>query len=294
MKIGFIGFGEAAYEISFGLKQEGLANICAFDVMQNHEVFGPQIKERAAKSQVTLLNTAQELVEKVDSIFVAVPADYSYGVSESLKPFLRKDKLYVDLTASTPDNKKKIWENIKDTGVKFVDAAMMGPLPLYKLKVPILSSGNGAQRLYDEMTPFGMVITVIGENPGDASAIKLLRSIYLKGSASLLFEMLEAAYKLGVEDQVIASLSDTLDRKSFAETMNRLVTGTAIHAQRRGVELSGSVQMLNKEGIDSGMSEAAVKKHESIAALNFREKFEGRTPKDWREVISIMVKGKNS
>ena len=196
--------------------------------------------------------------------------------------------LYVDLTASTPDNKKSIWDNIKDTGVAFADGAMMGPLPLYKLKVPILASGSGAKRFYDEMTPWGMKITVIGENPGDASAIKLLRSIYLKGSASLLFEMLEAAHKLGVEDQVIASLSDTIDRANFAETMNRLVTGTAVHAKRRGVELSGSVKMLAKEGLASEMSEAAVKKHESIAALNLRERLQGRTPKDWREVISVM------
>ncbi len=204
--------------------------------------------------------------------------------------FIKKGMLYVDLTASTPDNKQKIWENIKETGVEFVDGAMLGALVVYKHKVPILASGCGAQRFCDEMTQFGMKITNISDIPGDASAVKLIRSIYMKGNASLLFEMLEAACNFGVEDIVIDSLSDTMDSKSFVETMNRLITGTAIHAQRRAVELCGSVDMLRNAGIGSEMSTAAVQKHQNLAALDFKTKMKGRVPKDWREVFSLITK----
>lgn len=290
MKIGFIGFGEAAYEMACGLKQEGLTDIYAYDVMQNNGVFGPQIKERIDKSQVIQLDSYKEVIDKAGTVLIAVPADHAYEVSQSLKPILKTDMLYADLTASTPDNKQRIWQNLKETGIRFVDVAMLGALVVHKHKVPILVSGCGAQRFCDEMIPFGMNITVTSDTPGAASAVKLVRSIYMKGTASLLFEMLEAACHFGVDEQVIASLSDTMDSKSFAETMNRLVTGTSIHAHRRGVELSGSVNMLKNAGINSEMSAAAVQKHQNLAALDFKTKMQGRVPKDWREVISLVTK----
>lgn len=50
VKLGFIGFGEAAFELSVGLKGEGLETIFAHDVMIDHPTYGLQIKERAASS----------------------------------------------------------------------------------------------------------------------------------------------------------------------------------------------------------------------------------------------------
>ena len=43
MKIGFIGYGEAAFNISLGLKNEGITGIRANDAMMNHEVMGKQV-----------------------------------------------------------------------------------------------------------------------------------------------------------------------------------------------------------------------------------------------------------
>ena len=43
MNIGFIGYGEAAFNISLGLKGEGVKGIRANDAMMNHEVMGKQV-----------------------------------------------------------------------------------------------------------------------------------------------------------------------------------------------------------------------------------------------------------
>ena len=75
MKLGFIGFGEAAFELSVGLKGEGLETIFAHDVMIDHPTYGPQIKERAAQAQVELLYRPEEVLKQVDIVIVAVPAD---------------------------------------------------------------------------------------------------------------------------------------------------------------------------------------------------------------------------
>ena len=60
MKIGFIGFGEAAYNISLGLKGEGVTGIIAYDKMAGDPVMGPMVAGRAAEAEAALLDTAKE------------------------------------------------------------------------------------------------------------------------------------------------------------------------------------------------------------------------------------------
>ncbi len=290
MRIGYIGFGEASYEMACGLKQEGLINIYAYDVKQDDKVYGLQINDRIKKSKVTKTDSYESLIEKVNIVFVAVPASNAYEVSENIKEIVKKDMLYVDLSASSPDNKKRIFENLVGTGVGFVDAAMLGALTIYKHKVPIIASGCGAKRFCDEMSKFGMNIKVTSNNPGDASAIKLIRSIYIKGTASLLFETLEAAYHFGVAQQVIDSIAYTMEDTSFSETINRLVTGTSVHAQRRYTELCDATKMLNNAGIQSDMSDASIKKHKRLIEMNLDSVFQGRVPRNWKDVIAFITK----
>ena len=54
MNIGFIGYGEAAFNISLGLGKEGIAGIRATDAMMDHEVMGKQVRSRAEQAGVTL------------------------------------------------------------------------------------------------------------------------------------------------------------------------------------------------------------------------------------------------
>ena len=71
---------------------------------------------------------------------------------------LRPGQLYVDVSASTPSTKEKIWAAIQPTGVLFVDAAMLGSLPQKRHKVPITASGNGAAALKERMEPYGCLL----------------------------------------------------------------------------------------------------------------------------------------
>ncbi|WP_134700802.1 NAD(P)-dependent oxidoreductase [Ammoniphilus sp. YIM 78166] len=288
MKIGFIGFGEAAYELSTGLKGEGIDHILAYDPVWNHPTYGALVQERARLAQVELLKTSEEVLERANILFVAVPANKALEVSDSLKPFLKKDCIYVDVSASGPDVKRKIQENVQVKEVSFVDAAMMGPLPVYKHKVPILASGNGTDAFIDHMSPYGMEISKVSDNPGDASAVKLIRSIYMKGVAALFIELLEAAHAFNVEELVIGSISETMNGRTFEQTMNRLVTGTSIHALRRSIELEGSIEMLESSKINSLMSKAAKEKLQLLSDFNLKEKFQGKTPATWLEVIEAM------
>jgi 3-hydroxyisobutyrate dehydrogenase-like beta-hydroxyacid dehydrogenase len=288
MNLGFIGFGEAAFELAIGLKQQGFGKIMAFDPLWNVPSYSSLVLSRAETAQVELVKTSEEVLQTVNLVIVAVPADKALDVSNQLKPHIQDGCVYIDVSASKPDVKREVAANVNKNGGKFVDAAMMGPLPVYKHKVPILASGDGVDVFIKTMAAYEMNITKVSEVPGEATAVKLIRSIHMKGVVALYLELLEAAHEFNVDRLVIDSLSETMNGRTFEETMNRLVTGTSIHALRRSIELGGTIEMLDFANIDSTMSKAAKEKIERVAELNLKDKFKGEKPEHWLQVIEAL------
>jgi 3-hydroxyisobutyrate dehydrogenase-like beta-hydroxyacid dehydrogenase len=291
MNIGFIGFGEAAYQISLGLAGEGLTGIRANDAMMDHEVMGKQVHNRAQKAGVTLVASAREVAQWADIVFAAVPSSFTLDVCNEIQDLLRPGQIYVDVSASTPATKQAIWAAIQNTGVLFVDAAMLGSLPKDKHQVPITASGNGAEQFKQLMTPYGMKITTAGEKAGAASAIKLVRSIFMKGIASLMIEMLQGADAYGVTDKVVDSLGASMDHIAFTSHLDRLVTGTALHCTRRAAELKGSIAMLAEAEISPEMTVATKHRLEALEPYEFAKRYVDQKPAGWQEIIeAIRVK----
>lgn len=286
MKLGFIGFGEVGFEMATGFKGEGLEGILAYDVMQGHPQFGALLQERVAKSGVTLVAAPEDVLSQVDVVIVAVPGDKALETAKGLKKDLKAGLLYVDVSASSPDVKKKIDAEVKDLGVDFVDGAMLGSLPLYKHKVPTLISGQGKDRLAEVMAPYHMKLEKISDVPGEATAIKLIRSIFMKGLPALFVEVLEAASQMKVDHLVLQSLAGTMNACPFEETFNRLVTGSAVHAARRAHEMLNVMEMLNGLHIKPTMAQATHERLNWLASKNIKEKFNGKTPATWQEVVA--------
>lgn len=285
MILGFIGFGEAAFELASGLNEQGIKKMKAYDPLWIDPEYSKLIQSRAKASNVLIVESVEEVLGVVEAVIVAVPADKALEVSEQLSPHVKNRSIYIDVSAASPNIKVQIASNIGKVGGRFVDAAMMGPLPVYKHKVPILASGDGTDIFIEKMSVYGMNIEKVSETPGEATAAKLIRSIYMKGVVGLYIELLEAAHHFKVENLVIDSLSETINGRTFEETMNRLVTGTALHAARRSIELGGTIDMLESANIDSSMSKAAKDKIEKLALLNIKEKYHGEKPEQWQQVI---------
>ncbi len=288
MRLGFIGFGEAAFEMSRGLKEQGLEEIRAFDIMHDHSIFGDLIKERANSAKVELVFSAKEVMDNSQIVIVAVPGSKALETAQYLLDNLNDDIIYVDVSASTVKVKKEVWELIKEKTTRFVDAAMLGPLPMHQHKVPIAASGTGVDEFMESMLPYGMKIEKVSETAGDGTSIKLIRTIFTKGLSSLLLEIVEISSKTGVTDRVIESISNTVDEVSFEYTINRLLTSGAIHAERRAHELIGSIEMMNEYDVEPIMSTAAKGKLDWFASKNLNEVFKGETPKSFKDFIEYL------
>lgn len=286
MKLGFIGFGEVGFEVSRGLKEEGLVGIVAYDVLQNDSVKGNLIKKHASIAAVTLLDSPKAVLDCVDVVIVAVPGTFALETAKQLKPYVRKGLLYVDVSAASPEIKRRIADELTETEILFVDGAMLGSLPLYKHKVPMLISGNGSDLFINLMKDYHLKLDKISDVPGEATGIKFVRSIFMKGLPALFVEVLEAAALMKVDNLVLESLASTMDACPFEETFNRLVTGSALHAERRAHEMESVIEMLESLNVEPTMSKATAERLTWLASKKLNEKFEGKTPKTWQEVIT--------
>ena len=112
----------------------------------------------------------------------------------------------------------------------------------------------------------------------------------MKGIASLMIEMLQAADAYGVSDEVVASIAKSMDGTPFTSHLDRLVTGTALHCARRAAELKGSIAMLKEAGLTSEMSKAAKRKHEELIPYEFAKQYVEAKPAGWPEIIEKMRK----
>jgi 3-hydroxyisobutyrate dehydrogenase-like beta-hydroxyacid dehydrogenase len=287
-KIGFIGFGEAAFNIAKGLtKEEGIKKIIAFDKYMDKEPYSELIKERASEANTIIMKSMEEMVKSVDIIFCAVSASMVLPIAEEAQLFLKSGQIYVDINAASPIAKQKAYEIVSKSGAQFVDVAVMAAVPAYGHKVPLFASGIGAKQFTDIMNKYHMDIQYYGEQVGRASALKMFRSIFMKGIAMLLLETIVASHKYGVEDDVWSSILETLTNSSN-KRIDGWITRTVIHSERREHEMEEVVSLLQELNMDDTMSLATRRKMKWCTDLKLKEYFKGIPPDDFHKVLNAI------
>lgn len=285
--IGFIGFGEASFNIAKGLVGESALQIVAYDKFWNIPPQSELIGQRAKEAGVTLKPSLEELITSADIVFSSVSANLAVSLAEQSAPFLTSGKMYVDINSAGPDTKVATNEIISKKAL-FVDAAVMGPVPGNGHKVPILASGDGAALFVEKMQPYGMNLTLLEGPAGKSSASKMFRSIFMKGFVTLLLETVVAGHTYGIEDDVLASIEETLTDGPLIKTINGLLARGVIHSERREHEMDEVIATLKNLNVDYTMSAATKAKLNWCTQLKFKEHFNGVPPKDFHEIFSVL------
>jgi 3-hydroxyisobutyrate dehydrogenase-like beta-hydroxyacid dehydrogenase len=289
--VGFIGFGEAGSTIAAGLRGAGVERLVAYDINSGSDAFGPTIVRRAGESRTTLLGSPAELAASSDIVFSTVTSSSALAAARAVAPFLDRRHLYADLNSVSPAVKIEIDRAIGTSGARFVEVAVMAPVLPYGHKVPMLVGGAGALAFVEAMTPFGLTLERLdGARLGSAAAIKMCRSIVVKGLEALLFECVLAASRFDADALVWASLRETypgIDWKQLADyTSGRVV----VHGERRAREMEEVAETLRSVGVDPIMAEAAARRQDWSARLNLRSHFTPEGPKTYQEVVDAIEK----
>jgi 3-hydroxyisobutyrate dehydrogenase-like beta-hydroxyacid dehydrogenase len=288
MNLSFIGFGVAGYGLAKGLKGAGIQNIYFIDSQWNTPPFDETLRKRAAAIDANHLDSIQRLSQKADSMISCVTGSVALSIAEQAAPYLNKNNLYIDVNTTSPMIKEKIAGVIERSGAAFVDAAMMGAIPTFLHRVPILASGSGAARFKELMEPYGMQIKSLGEKPGKASGLKMFRSIYMKGLVALLIEMLMAAHQYEAEDTVLQSISDSMDKNNFMETVRIIFTKGITSADRMAHEMGDVIETLQFFNLPSDMTRAIREKLVWCSRLGLREEFGGNIPESLEQALHAM------
>lgn len=284
MKVGFIGFGEAASSIALGLHEEGVEQVLCYDVMQDDVRFLKGFEKKRAACEGEKMADAAHVCEAVEIVISAAQSNYAVAAAESALEGITRGLLFMDVSTATPIEKKKMAQMIEMRGGLFVDGAMMGALLKDKHKVPMLLSGAGAQELKEKMAPYHMNLKVVSKDPGTATSIKFIRSITAKGLSCLLIESLQPAQRFGVEHIIVESFLDTFG-PDFLEIINGYVSGAIIHADRREHEMLNVVDFLKSEELPYTMAEATREKLQWLRDDCVKDRFDNGVPRDWVKVL---------
>ncbi len=280
---GFLGFGEAAFHIAKGLRSSGIDTIAAFDINTNTPGRGELIRRRAEEASVKLLGSNAALADLADIVFSTVTANQAAAAAEQTAPYLKPSHLYADLNSVSPGLKRSIAATITASGARFVEVAVMAPVPPYGHKVPLLTGGADAPEFAGRMAPYGMQIDTGSGEIGSAAATKMCRSIMVKGIEALVTECVLTATHYGVDEKVFASLSETFPGTDWPKFASYLVGRVVVHGERRAREMEEVASTMREAGVDPFMVDAIVRRMDWSAELGLRELFDGQAPVSYRQ-----------
>lgn len=287
LRVGFIGFGEAGFTIGNGLRGAGLDRLVAYDIAAHAADRGPQIQERAQASGAVLMDGSQALAESASMLFSTVTSSSALEAALQTAPFLRPGHVYADLNSVSPARKREIAAVVIGTGAAFVEVAVMAPVGPYGHRVPMLLGGPDAAAFAEQLAPLGMRMQVLGSSTiGAAAAVKMCRSIVVKGLEALLCECVLGAHEYEAAEHVFASLQESypgLDWKALADyAMGRVV----VHGERRAREMEEVAETLRAMGVDPIMAEATARRQDWSAKLGLRAQFPPEGPRTYDEVVA--------
>ena len=250
-RIAVIGLGEAGSLYAGGFRGAG-ARVRGYDLR-------PRL---ADGGQVDRLADAIEGAEIVVSL---VGAAASLEVADEALPLLEPSAIFADFNTSSPDLKHRIAAIGAARDVDVVDVAVLAPVPREAERTPLLASGHGAERLAELLRPLGAPVVVLDQPAGAAARMKLLRSVFTKGLATLMIETLGAARAAGAEDWVRGQIASELGDQGPA-LLDRFVAGTYQHAERREHEVRDVLAALEETEQPSDMTRGTLAWFQRILA----------------------------
>jgi 3-hydroxyisobutyrate dehydrogenase-like beta-hydroxyacid dehydrogenase len=257
-RVALVGFGEAgeAFVRAPGWRGETRA----WDIL-------PERRAAMAGYGVETGDSAPAALGDRAFILSLVTADAALDAAHDCAAHLPEGALWCDMNSVAPQTKREAAAAIEAAGGRYADVAIMAPVDK-GLGVPLLVSGPHALAAQPLLEALGFVdVRVVGEEVGRASAIKLCRSVMVKGLEALTAEMVLAASKAGVLDEVLGSLDASERAMHWADRADYNLDRMLVHGERRAAEMYEATEMLHDLGISPMMTENTVGWQQALGEL---------------------------
>lgn len=263
-RVALIGFGEAGSILGGDLAAAG-CDVSTYDILLDDPKSKAAMLARIERAHVRAADSFASAVAGVDLVISAVTASSSGDVAAMASEHLVPGQLFLDINSVSPAKKKSSCAKVESSGADYVESAVMAPVPPYRLKVPMLLGGKRAEEAAVQLSRLGMKAKAISGEIGVASAVKMCRSVIIKGLESLTAESMLAARHFGAEEQVLASLNETFPGMGWDKDLpDYLVSRIAEHGRRRAAEMREVARTLEDAGFEPTMASAIARQQDRL------------------------------
>jgi 3-hydroxyisobutyrate dehydrogenase-like beta-hydroxyacid dehydrogenase len=275
--IGLIGYGEVGKTFSAGLKApSGAACMSAWDLKFVTPSHKAAELAHAAQAGVQACLSMQALCAASDLVMSAVTASSTLAVAqEAAQQHMRPGSVFLDLNSASPGTKQQCAALIEACGAHYVEAGVMTSVPPHGIKTPMLLGGPQAAALAPLLVSWGMDAQAVSDKLGVASAIKMCRSVMIKGLEALVIESYTTARAYGVEDHVLPTLAETFPSIDWEQTGAYFFSRVVQHGQRRAEEMREAANTVKEAGFEPLMTAAIADKQQWVASQAMAGVFEG-------------------
>ena len=261
----FIGFGEAGQAIASGLREGGIVTVAAWDILFP-EPEGAPLKAAAERHGVRIADSAEDAMRGATLIISAVTAASSFEAAQSVEPHLAGNPFYLDINSVSPGRKQASAKLLGDRA-RYVDVAVVAPIHPARHRTPMMLAGPHAEAVAPILQSFDMKVPVVGSLTGDAAAIKMVRSVMIKGIEALTAECFVAAARAGVTDQVAKSLSNNYPDVDWAKMIDYNLERMASHGARRAAEMEQVADTLKELGVEPLMTNGTIARQREMGQI---------------------------
>lgn len=288
--LGLIGYGEVGGIFGAGL-QRSVRRVCAWDTRLTDAM-----RARAAQDGVRLCDSAAQLQQHCDFVISAVTAANAVAAAQQAAAALRPGTVFLDLNSASPDAKRDASARVEAAGGVYVDAGVMSSVPPHGIRVPMLLSGPQANAVAARLRQWGLDATAVADTVGTASAIKMCRSVMIKGLEALVIESFSTARAYGVEDRVLASLQASFPAMDWPRQGAYFFSRVVQHGRRRAEEMREVARTVAAKGQAPLMASATADKQDRVADLAARGVFDGLDAQStWQEYADrVLVQRRGS
>jgi 3-hydroxyisobutyrate dehydrogenase-like beta-hydroxyacid dehydrogenase len=268
-RIAFIGFGEAGQAIASGLRESGIEQIAAWDILFP-DAAGAKLKAAGERAGVRLATSAEDVAREADIVISAVTAASSLEAARSVAPHLKGNPYYLDINSVSPGRKTDT-AALLDGVARYVDVAVIAPIHPARHKTPLLIAGPHAAAVAPLLEELEMKLKIVSDETGKAAAIKMIRSVMIKGIEALTLECFLAASRADLLEEVTGSLKNNYPGIDWVKMADYNIERMASHGERRAAEMEESAVTLRELGLEPLMVEGTVKRQREMGALGKRE-----------------------
>ena len=264
-RLGLVGYGEVGRIFAAALRPQ-LAQLCVADLKLDDPAQAPALRQHVQALGVQA-GSLQALCGQAELIVSAVTASSTLAVAEQAAAHIRPGCFFLDLNSASPGTKQQAARCIEAAGAHYVEAGVMTSVPPYGVRVPMLLGGARAAELAPQLKAWGMDATVVSEQLGVASAIKMCRSIMIKGLEALVIESYVTARRYGVEDHVLPTLAETFPSIDWHKQGAYFFSRVVQHGQRRADEMREAARTVQEAGFEPLMTSPIADKQQWVADL---------------------------